>query len=122
MVPFAMLLMLMLHQTDDRELLQRCINTMAIGIRRIVSDIPVIAGIFVLPQPKKAPVAISSTHIKIWENPRMVRYSLPIAMLSASLRKMENNVPEKTINMIEVMSPIVEASNIPERKVLHCLS
>lgn len=121
MVPFAILLMLMLHQTDVRELLQRWINARAIGIRRTVSEIPVIAGIFVLPQPKKAPVAISSTHIKSWENPRMVRYSLPIATLSVSLRKIENKVPGKTINMMEVMRPIVKASNIPDRKVLHCL-
>jgi len=62
--PFAMLLMLMLHQTDESECCQKSIKIRAMGIRSTVNRIPVIAGIFVRPQPKKAPVAINSMHIK----------------------------------------------------------
>ena len=61
--PFAILLMLMLHHTEERELLHKWIKSKAMGILSTVSEIPVIAGIFVRPHPKKAPVAMSSKHI-----------------------------------------------------------
>ena len=63
MEPLAILLMLILHQTEERELLQKWIKSKAIGILRRVSEIPVMAGILVRPHPKNAPVAISSRHI-----------------------------------------------------------
>jgi len=59
-----MLLMLMLHQTDESACFQKLIRAIAIGILITVNIIPEIAGILVRPQPKKAPVAINSMHIK----------------------------------------------------------
>jgi len=69
MEPFAILLILILHQTEESELLQKWMKANAIGIRIKVSDMPVMAGIFVRPQPKNAPVAMSSRQIKSCEKP-----------------------------------------------------
>ena len=121
-MPFAMLLMLMLHHTDESSSFQRRINAYAIGIRRSVSPIPVIAGILVRPQPKKAPVAINSKHINSWDIPIIIRYSLPMAMLSGSFRKIENRGDGKVTRIAVVITPMMTYSNIPAPNTFHCLS
>jgi hypothetical protein len=121
-VPLAMLLILILHQTDDRACFQNSIMSKAIGTRKTVRMIPEIAGTFVLPHPKNAPVAVFSRHMNNCENPRIIKYSLPITMLSLSCRKIENNVPGKAINKVDVKTPIMVANSIPALKAFHCFT
>ena len=89
-------------------------NNKAIGMRNTVSEMLVIAGILVLPHPKKAPVVTISRHMKSCENPSTLKYADPIAMLSSSLMKIEKSASGNKMKRLEVTTPITKATVTPD--------
>ena len=106
-IPFKTEVIEMLHQTPDIPSRNGCDKNRASGIRAAVSDMPTIEGGYVLPIPLNAPPVVISMHMKNCEIPNILRYSIPKAIASGSVRNTEKIVLPKNIKQKVTNIPIV---------------
>lgn len=97
----------MLHQTPDIPSIEGCDKKSASGILAAVRDMPTIEGGYVFPIPLNAPPVVISMHMKSCEIPNILRYSIPKAIASDSVRNTENIVLPRKIKQKVTKIPIV---------------